>query len=167
MTVRIDSLAWLRSDANPGYLRAPFPNSTDSRLIEILNESGDRLGALRLLVLGDHSLTLLCFAERVANQAVRENQTRWIELGLLAVGFEDGRSDPREDILVLALLNHSAEKLSADAGSLFAAAAEASGPTLRDLIRRFPERPATAKSLEAMGFREQIGPSGFFYERTW
>ena len=108
----------------------------------------------------------LGFAERMAALAVRERKEERIAQGLLGMVLEGFRHDPRENILVLSLLHHSAEKLGADARALFERAAaladESAARHLRDFVNRSPE----LKRIEVMGFREKVTKQGFAYERT-
>jgi hypothetical protein len=109
---------------------------------------------------------LLAFGIRMAALAVREQDASHLADALAAVAIEGGRIDLRENLQVLALIYHSAEKIGADAQSLFDSA-PASNPELGAAIREFPRRAARDRSIEAMGFRESGDAGEFLYQRVW
>jgi hypothetical protein len=88
---------------------------------------------------------------------------------LLAIAMEGFEFDPRDALLRLALLYHSAERLGVAPQELFdIAAGVARGPVaeaMRDFTRaRAPED----RTLAAMGYRESSDPTRpLIYERTW
>jgi hypothetical protein len=112
-----------------------------------------------------HSFTLLIFAMRMAMLAVRERSAYRVTRGLLALVIENARFDSREDLIMLSLLNHSAEKIEADPAALFEQAALVATPSMARALRDFAQRPAGLKRIESMGFREVDGSDGFRYER--
>jgi hypothetical protein len=166
-----NSLDALRSDRNVGYGAQPFPTSTDefvsSLVARLRGASNVQRAELEKQLTDAHSFALLMYAERMANEAVRTGKLEHLQNGLCAVALEDGRFDARENILVLSVLYRSAQKLGVDAEDLFAAAATLAHGEMEGLIREFPARPESARSIEAMGYRETVGSAGFFYERTW
>jgi hypothetical protein len=86
--------------------------------------------------------------------------------GLVALVIEGG-VDPRDDIMRLAVLFHSARMLDMDAARVFAEVARLSGnPSLADEIRTFPGRPPAIRDLASLSLsvRLKSGPGGLGYE---
>ena len=176
----MSALAFLREHATvfmtepaAGYLTRPIPCALDGELIELTvrYRSGDAEDCASARAYVDRPAlwsTLLTFAERMANAAVRERSARHVEAGLTAVAIEDFRIDAREDWLVLALLYRSAAKLGADGRALFCDAARwASERAAAELIG-FAQRADLAQVVEHMGYREDPGHAqGFRYLRQW
>lgn len=97
---------------------------------------------------------LSAFGRRAAAMAVRTGSVRWLRDGLVAMGLAESRlNDPRNNLITLAAVNHSAELLGTDlavlvgelGGELPAGAAQ----SFRDFAARQPQH----KSLKSMGLR--------------
>jgi hypothetical protein len=112
-----------------------------------------------------HSFTLLIFTMRMALLAVRERSAQRVTQGLLALVIENARYDSREDLIMLSLLNHSAEKIGADPVVLFEQAALVATPQMAEHLKAFLQRAPGLKRIESMEFREVEAPDGFRYER--
>jgi hypothetical protein len=106
---------------------------------------------------------LLGYAHLKAIQAVRENDPRAVELGLLALAVEDLRLDWRDTLVTLSLLVHSARKLRVRPGPLVERAAAVANRQCGDLLRRFLQREREDQSIEAMGYQEGQDEDGFTY----
>jgi hypothetical protein len=87
--------------------------------------------------------------------------------GLLVLAIEGFRADARENLLVLSLLNHSADKIGVDAVALLEEAALYSHANAAQQFRSFAQRTPRDKAIEAMGYNEQNTPEGPTYVRNW
>ncbi len=156
----------------PGvYLNKQYPCHRDqviSSLIElyIKSELAERMWIASQLG-NKYWSTLTVYAERMAIWAVRLKQPELILKGLLALALDDGRFDPRENILIMAPLYHSATKLGLDPKPLFLQTADIAGPCLGPVLRAFPDRPESNRDLASMGYIEQYTSEGFTYKRNW
>ena len=65
--------------------------------------------------------------------------------------IEDFQEDPRENLMLLALIWYAAVQLKESPESLFAGAAEQASPTARDYLIQFAGRRASDKTLKSMG----------------
>jgi len=164
-------LQLLDSESNMGYPDRELPCPLDasiSRLVDSFiaaaKEERERMASQ---ITDEHSFTLLVFGERMASLAVRQRSPASLKRALAALALEEGRWDPREDMLVLSLIYNAAVKLGLDAASLFEEAAGLALPRMATYFRAFPARSDEEKSIEAMGYRESSTPDGFVYERTW
>ena len=166
-----EQLDTLLSGRSAGYGARPYPTETDVTVTSLVTwartASFSELADLSRRLTDAHSFTLLCYAERMANLAVRSGTREPLENGLLAVALEAARVDWREDILILSLLYRSASKVGINAEELFRGAAGSAVGELATIIRDFPSRPEASRSIEAMGYRESTSPEGFTYQRTW
>jgi len=102
---------------------------------------------------------LSAYGQRMAAMAVRTGSKEPLRNALVAMGLAQSRlDDPRDNLIVLAAVNHAADSVagSVDEGALAALIDE-----LADVLpaaaaatfRGFAARPAPAKSLPAMGLR--------------
>jgi hypothetical protein len=92
---------------------------------------------------------------------VRRNDPDLLFESLVAHAVEDFRWDPRENLMRLALVHHSAGKLGVDSAALFARVADMASPRAAEYLRGPP------LSLESCGYTEVEGPDGFSYQRDW
>lgn len=107
----------------------------------------------------DHTWTLLIYAVRMAHRAINRRSSEAVRRGLMAIVIEHLQLDAREDLMILSLLNHSAEAIGADSVALFEQAAQQADPQTAALLREFAARPAGLKQIEQFGFRA-IGDIG-------
>ncbi|MFE6872741.1 hypothetical protein ACFVFS_40140 [Kitasatospora sp. NPDC057692] len=151
-----------------GYLRVALPHKLDevveavvvgymrelpSGRQEVLDEVGPRAAGV-----------LNSYAERMASIGVRTTSVGCLERGIVAIGMATGRlDDPRDSLIALAALNHSAtmlgsslERIIAEVSGLLPAAALSS-------VRAFVSRREGNKSLSAMRLRTTGSGSEFRY----
>lgn len=164
-----DITALVRQIDQPGYDLDLAPSPVDAAIDQVIDHyvalPPDERNAILTAFGPQHSFTFLIFAMRMAMLAVRERSAYRITRGLLALVIENARFDSREDLIILSLLNRSAEKIGADPAALFEQAAIVAEPQMAQALRTFVQRPAGLKRIESMGFHEIDGPDGFRYER--
>ncbi len=145
-----------------GFL--PLPNAVDdkcSRIIRLYVANARDRAAIRSTGTAEQYRIMLVYCERMVILCVRRNDPDLLFESLAAHAVEDFRWDPRENLLRLALVHHSAGKLGVDSSALFARAADMASPSAAKYLRRAP------LSLESCGYTEVDGPDGFSYERNW
>lgn len=161
----------LAAPACNGYLQRPLPCELDSRIEDMLNVfrtgSADVRAKVRSSMTTDQAFGLLAYAERMATLSVRNCSLSALENALLAIVLEGFRLDARETILILALIDHSAQRLGADSAALFEQAASQASNEAAGYLREFASRKPDTRSIEAMGYSEGMGPEGFIYIRQW
>lgn len=111
---------------------------------------------------------LRSYAWSRAEEAVRHNSEQMIPKGLAALAIENGPlDDPRHDVVNIAVLCRSADKLGLNASLVFAeAAAFTNNPWLKEWIRSFPSRSPEQRDLKKAFFvHESFNRDGFCYER--
>jgi hypothetical protein len=104
----------------------------------------------------------------MAEGAVKRNSGEMVSRGLVALTIENGPlDDPRHDVVNIAVLFRSAQKLGLNASALFAEAAELSNnPWLKEWIYNFPFRsPENSDPEKAFYVHESFNRDGFCYER--
>jgi hypothetical protein len=146
-----------------GFL--PLPNVVDglcSRLVALyVTSAPDERAGIRSAGTLDQYRVMLAFSDRMAVLSVRTGRAKLLFDGLVAHAIEDFRWDPRENLLRLALINHSANKLGVDSGTLFARAAELASPDAADYLRRAP------LGIDACRYSESGEGEMFEYHRSW
>ena len=144
-----------------GYLRRRLPHELDGIVGSIVDAYRQGLPPLRMEMLGDMSAraagVLSAYGERMAAIAVRNRSEEVLSQGLVAIGIADtALDDPRNNLLVLAVVNHSASMLGTDLERLLDGVAADLPRSALVNFRAFAARAATDKSLSAMG----LGTSG-------
>lgn len=109
---------------------------------------------------------LLNAARGMAILAVRMNRAEHLRFGLLALLLEGGRSDSRETVSYLSLLNHSAGKIGGNLPTIFESLRGRALEDAGSLIARFLSKPESARSIDLFGFQEVHRSSGFDYKRV-
>lgn len=163
--------AKLALDKIAGYGDWPLPSPLDDEITTLarayVQADESERAVVRKLLPADSSTALLAFAERMAVLAVRIGEPIRVRDGLVAIAMENCRLDPREDILVLSLLNHSAAKLGADPVRLFDDVASLAEGRTSELLMSFPRRENELRDIAAMGYTEEASADGFVYRRDW
>lgn len=154
----------LTAAANVNYGRLPIPCDRDFQILDLLTRLDQ--GLLRSPTI-EQANTLLAFSERAASWAVRTGGTRLILGGLSAVGVAAPASDPRNIVVALSLLHRACELTLADPRSVFSEAARPFKEEVQDLFQSFLARSPRDKSIEAMGFSESMGDTGFLFRCDW
>jgi len=161
----------LSSPTCNGYLQRPLPCDLDARVEALIDayvkNSASVKSEITTAIGPEQTFGLLAFAERMAILSVRQKSREPLMKALLALVVEGFRCDAREDILVLALINHSAIKVGADPKQLFGEAAGHASTEVAQYLREFAERRHEDKSIQAMGYSEEMTSDGFNYARNW
>jgi hypothetical protein len=146
-----------------GFL--PLPNPVDglcSRLVALyVAGTRDERAEIRSAGTLAQYRVMLTFCDRMAVLSVRSGSKELLFEALVAHAVEDFRWDPRENIMRLALVHHSANKLGVDSPALFGRAAEMASDTAAEYLRRPPLR------IEACGYTEFGSNKDFEYRRDW
>lgn len=149
----------------------PIPSIFDQEISDLINAflkgTMEEQEFARNAFSDEYSFTFLFFSERMACLSVREKLEKYLFEGLIAHAIEGGKFDPRENMLVLSLLYHSAVKIGADPVSLFKRASKFATGKIKEIIAGFPHRKLENRSIEAMGYIESSDKDGFRYTRTW
>ena len=140
----------------------PRPNEVDDKIALVCqtyaaSESGAR-ESLRKLV--SNGFSLLHFAWRMANRALRTRSWDAVWLALMALSLEDQRSDYRETIAALAMLRYAAKAAGFAWKEMFAQAAKLSSPRTADYIERFRQHEPEEDPLESYLVRVVVGAHG-------
>lgn len=108
---------------------------------------------------------LMGYAWEMAEEAVTRNSAELVRQGLIALAIEDGIGDARDNIIRLAPLFRSAQKLGLDAEKLFAQTADlTTNPYLKSNMHNFPLRTPRQSDLEkAFYIHERNTEEGFRY----
>jgi hypothetical protein len=122
----------------------------------------EREAARNVLSVGS-SLALLGYAWEKAEVGVFHKSPEVVAEGLFALAIENGRLDARDNVVGIAVLFRSAQKLGMDARTDFARAADLiSNPWLEREMRNFPLRkPEQADLKRAFYIAESNAPGGF------
>jgi hypothetical protein len=147
-------------------LRDPLIEAAIGRLVgSFISATKNEQDLARDAITRGSSLVLLGYAWDRAEFAVEHGSRQAIVDGLTAISLENARSDARDSVVRLAVLFRSAQRLGVDAGSWFAAAADATtNPWLKREIQDFPFRTQQQADLKAaFHIRESQIPEGFRY----
>ena len=162
MTDRREQFLELLYRAQPRQVRGA-PRSPDDfeetcrRLVDVYQSSDDRdREAMRALATLDQLRPLFAFASQMSEVALRSGDLRDARAGLVALAIEGGRADPRDTIVVLTLLNRTAERLGIEGRAFLAEARGLSSDEWRAIVDDFLQFPRT---VAQMGFEEQ--PAGY------
>lgn len=156
-------------DKNRGEGLLPIPSERDREIAQAI-EKLRRLDLEQLKSLLDTHSDRVCmsFAERMAALAVRRQSRQDLNLGIVAAGIARSiTQEPREVIIRLAPLWHSAILLGLNAREEFLAVALELGGMGGELLESFTKRTPHDQSLEVMGYVESQDDPGFRYRRTW
>jgi hypothetical protein len=145
-----------------GFL--PLPNAVDekcSRIVELYVANPGARAGIRSAGTPEQYRIMLVYCDRMVVLCVRRKDPNLLLESLVAHAVEDFRWDPRDNLMRLALVHHSAEKLGVDSAALFARVADMASPRAAEYLRRAP------LSLASCGYSEVEGPDGFTYHRDW
>ena len=143
----------------------PVKNSLDSELAGLsqrfATSDAKARADIRTSINMDEFNTLLTFSDRTAVFAIRERDVKWVNNGLTAIAMiEAERTDPRDIIMSLTLLYHSARRIGANADQLFRDTAKLSEPNVATLFTEFLERPAKEKDIHTWLGYDEIETAG-------
>jgi hypothetical protein len=167
----VDLVGKLNALAPPGHatypsLRDPFVNEVIGFLTQSFATATDQQQAeARAALAYDSRCALMGYAWEMAEEAVSQSSAEMVRRGLLALAIEDGIGDARDNIIRLAPLFRSAQKLDLDAEKLFAEAADlTTNSYLKGAMRTFPLRSPEKRDLgKAFFIRERNTREGFRY----
>lgn len=149
-------------------LLKPSPQAYDQSLRDFCAEysaesSAEKRDAVRDAIPMMDCYTLMSFAERCALFALRERDAAILQSGLTAIAAIDvERTDFRDLLVSIGLLNHSATRLEMDVAAEFEAAARLSTAETAELLRGLLERDPGDKvpPIQSWGYREVELDSG-------
>ncbi|MFB6560287.1 hypothetical protein ACFCYH_15605 [Streptomyces sp. NPDC056400] len=144
-----------------GYLKIRLPHELDSVVDSFIDayQSATRKGRQELVgsVSPRAAAVLSSFGQRMAAQAVRSGSEKPLERAVVAIAIAEQRLlDPRENLIVLAAMNHSAELLNSSLPQIVARMAGTIPPRITAGLEEFCQRDEHDKSLKSMG----LGASG-------
>ncbi|MFY1672500.1 hypothetical protein ACN27G_21440 [Plantactinospora sp. WMMB334] len=158
----------LRFHPREQYLTRPMPTDRDEQITRLLGALRDEraiaVAAGSVAALGDTVLSP--YVQRAAALAVRHAAPRYLRAGLRAAALLAADGDPRDVVVVLALLWRSAELLTLDPSSEFGAVAREIGRYGAPLTA-FAARPPEARTIHAMRYVEVGEGADFRYECRW
>ncbi len=168
----LPEVAFERREGELGLLN-PSPQPFDQVLREwcatlAVEGSADKCGTLRDAIPMDDFYTLMTFADRSAVFALREEDPTILQDGLTALAMIDAeRTDYRDVLMSIALLNHGAERLDLDVAAEFEAAAKLAEPRTAELLLSFVEREPHSKALgESWGYHQVELDTGIGFVRS-
>jgi len=148
-----------------------IPNEKDRLITELLERwvaLDERERQIAASKISDKQAQILrAYSERMASAAVRERDARRIFFGLVALGLDGWNSDWRENVIILALLHDSAQRIDANPVEVIAKAASLLAPSASVQMEDFLSRSAHDRSIEAMGYESGRDVDGFRYRRNW
>ncbi|HEX5594567.1 MAG TPA: hypothetical protein VFX61_00880 [Micromonosporaceae bacterium] len=158
----------LRFRPREEYLRKPMPSERDERITSLVEALRDRpaIEAATRSVAAVGETVLGPYVQRAAALAVRLATPRYLRAGLRAAALMAANEDPRDVVIVLALLWRSAELLKLDPGAEFNAIARDFG-RYGEPLAAFAARPPETRTLDAMGYGEVGEGAQFRYQCRW
>lgn len=152
-----------------GYGAWPLPCSLDSEISGLINNFLTSEPVEQQAIIGKvmKPFLFLAFSERMAILGVREISKNRLFEGLIAHVIEGFSYDPRENLLILSLLDHSASKIGLNPSDLFKEAAVFATPEAANYMLEYTHRKPRERKIGLMGYKEIMTPEGFSYQRTW
>jgi hypothetical protein len=148
-----------------------IPNEKDRSITELLerwvalDERERQISASKISF--TQAQILRAYGERMASAAVREHDARRIFFGLIALGLDGWSYDWRENVMILALLYDSAQRIDANPVEVITKAASLLAPSASVQMQHFLSRSAHDQSIQAMGYENGRDVDGFRYRRNW
>jgi hypothetical protein len=125
-----------------------------------LARPGERKGFRAGMSMDDFH-TLFIFSSRMAVFALRSGNADQLQLGFTAMApIDAARSDSRDILIRLSLLNHTAGRIRPDTNSFFESALRLAPRQGAKIIKEFHRRSEAQKSLHAFGFKEVVTANG-------
>ncbi len=152
-----------------GYINQPIPCALDEPVAWLVDTflalDEETRGAIIDCVSQRVSQTVACHGIRRATNSVREQTSAGLEDAAVAVVFDAGKFDWRENVIDMSLVHHCGSRAGADADDVFERAAQRLSGEARDLLAGFVRRTEENKRIEVMGYEEHEGPDGFCLRR--
>jgi hypothetical protein len=164
----MSDLRALRDKQFNGYLKRRIPHALDDVVDSAVAAYRSASGAVRKAMLGaldpGVAAVLSVYGERMAAVAVRSRSAAPLRRGLVAMGMAEGAlADSRENLIVLAAVNHSADTIGTELSRLLDELAPDLPERALVSFRAFTGRNERDKSLEAMGLRTVGAGESFRY----
>jgi hypothetical protein len=151
-----------------GYLRIRLPDERDSVVESVVRDYRSSTAAARSQILD--AITprvagvLSAYGQRAASMAVRTQSVDTLMQGIVGMGMADGRLDDyRNNLIVLAAVNHSADTLGRSLGELIDAVQSDLTAGAQVTFRDFAARAPRDKSLRGMGLHAIGSGESFLY----
>lgn len=127
-------------------IESPVDSKIQNLLCEFASASRKERKDVRARLSMNDFYTLLTFSSRMAIFAMRSGNTEQLRLGFTAISAIDAaRIDPRDILIRLSLLNHSASRINADAGDLIKSTLPLASTEVTNIIKAFQRRPEAEK----------------------
>ena len=151
-----------------GYRRMPIPNELDQIVKSVVDAYKQATPQARSTMIGQirpgPAGLLSIYGERMAAIAVRTNSAAPLHDGLTAMALAETRlEDYRDNIMVLATINHAAETIGILPTSLVADLRDLFPASILDHFRHFFAQGPRRKSLEAMRLKTYGNGDDFRY----
>jgi hypothetical protein len=151
-----------------GYLRVKLPHELDRTVESVVDAYQQGSQAVRRQMLDEVTPraagVLSAYGERMAAAAVRTKSEEALRRGLVAMGMaEMALDDRRNNLIVLAAVNHSATILGREFGDILLSVASDLPDDVLASFREFNERKPEDKSLRSMGLGVEGSSDTFRY----
>lgn len=159
----------LAAKSNAGYGAQPLPSERDNEIGALLLtvQDPERLEEFLAPLTGEHVQVLVCFAERMATLAVRQQDRTFLNLGLVATVLAGLATSSKDALLVLPLQWDAASRLGLSPDQVFREIGARLGLRAATFLEAFLGRSATDKSISSMGYRAELAGEEFRYVRDW
>lgn len=152
-----------------GYLKKPIPHALDDVVARFIDElttmSKEGREAVREHVDLSGAQVLNVYAERMAVAAVRLRAQNLLDRALIAIATA-GAVDYRENLMVLALIDHSAGLLGTTLEQVILRVADYLPSVALDRMQKYCEREPSERAIRRMGYAAQGHGSEFRYVRA-
>jgi hypothetical protein len=153
------------------YGPSPLPNSRDDaveKFIEATRSAGPRdVAAVSARASERGRRVLRAYAERTASLAVRRKDAQLLVRGVVALVMGGLDQNTPEALMVMPLIEHSAQLLDVDLASIFEQAASCVGHPGTVSLMLWLTRAPDDRTLESMGFVVTADEGGFRYKLNW
>ncbi len=107
---------------------------------------------------------LLSFSRILAIFAVWDSNAQWIRNGIIALIYEEERTDYRDTLTHFAMLNHSAGEIGANFDQLAEDLVDQLSPDLTGMLRAFIQRPREERAIENFRHRAVVRGGKFDFK---
>jgi hypothetical protein len=161
--------AWIKNYP-PHIRRFTLDSNVDYKMMELIDifisSTSDNRKHIISYFTADLSFYVLGFADIMAHYAVRNKSKKAILQGLIALIFEGGKVDYRDNYFMFGMFYHAAKRIGEGPVNLFT---EASGFTIdnkmHDLLLEYPNKPYVDYLLYTSGYVEDEDEEGNFVFR--
>jgi hypothetical protein len=147
-----------------GYGPAEIPTARDHEVEEFVATVRPGAGGMTVSFDSEEGQAVLCaYAERMASLAVRRRDPQLLDRALVAAVVGGLTTFEQGAMMVMPLVEHSAQLLHVDTSSLFGRAAAVTGHPGSVSLMIWLSRPAEDRTLASMGWAEGRDAGGFRY----